>query len=294
MTRTSRTLLLTALATVAALAAPAAAAEKVNLLLIDGQNGHDWKATTPVIKDLLEKTGRFAVEVLTSPPKGAPKEDWEKFKPDFSKYAVVLSNYQGQAWPADVVQAFEKYVADGGGFVAYHFAVASFPEWGAYCKMIGMGWRDNKAGDNIALNDKGEIVRTPKGEGLRASHGPAHPFDVMTRDKEHPVTKGLPEKWAHVKDELYHAQRGPCENMHILTTAWDDPAQKGTGLHEPMCWTVSFGKGRVFVTLLGHDVPATADPGAAVLLARGAEWAATGAVTIPVPADLGAAKPAAK
>lgn len=295
MTRTSRWLLLAAaFVFVAALASPAPAADKINLLLIDGQNGHDWKATTPALKDLLEKTGRFNVTVLTSPDKAAPKEAWDKFRPDFSKYGVVLTNYQGQPWPDEVRAAFEKYLEGGGGFAVYHFAVASFPEWDAYNRMIGMGWRDNKAGDNIALNDQGEIVRTPKGEGLRASHGPAHPFAVMVRDKDHPITKGMPATWAHVKDELYHAQRGPCQDMHILATAWDDPALKGTGMHEPMAWTIPFGKGRVFVTLLGHDVPATVAPGAATLLARGAEWAATGQVTIPVPAEVTAAPEAKK
>lgn len=282
--------------------ARAAAPDKISVLIIDGQNGHDWKATTPVIRDMLLKTGRFNVDVLTSPPRPDPKADdaakkaaqqaWAAFKPDFSKYHVVLTNYAGQPWPADVAAAFEKFIADGGGLVVYHFAVASFKEWDAYNKMIGMGWRDNKFGENVALDDSGKVVRTPKGEGVGASHGPAHPFEIVVRDPDHPITRGMPPRFPHVKDELYHGQRGPCENMHILATAWDDPAQKGTGLHEPMAWTVPFGKGRVFVTLLGHDPPATTDPASTAFLTRGTEWAATAQVTLPLPADLAA--PAAK
>ena len=108
-------LLVAALAVLAAAwATPAPAADapaKINLLIIDGQNNHKWAETPPPIKEMLEKTGRFTVDVLTSPPalaknaddaaKQAGKDAWAKFKPDFTKYQVVLSNYYGQPWPED-------------------------------------------------------------------------------------------------------------------------------------------------------------------------------------------------
>jgi len=291
---------LVVLAAVWATPAPAADAAKINLLIIDGQNAHDWKATTPVIKEMLEKTGRFTVEVLTSPPalpksadeaaKQANKDAWAKFTPDFTKYQVVLSNYCGQPWPEDVQKAFEKFVNDGGGFVAYHFCIAAFKEWDAYNQMIGIGWKDAKFGEGLALDESGKEVRRAKGEGAGGSHGPAHPFEIIVRDKESPIMKGLPEKWQHISDELYGSLRGPAKNIHILCTAFsvkdDDKQKAGTGMHEPMAWTVPFGKGRVFVTVLGHAVPETTAPDSAIILQRGAEWAATGQVTIPAPADL--------
>ena len=307
MAGTYRWFLVAAVLGAAALAVcPASAAEKINVLIIDGQNNHDWKATTPPIKAMLEKTGRFNVDVLTSPPappknaddaaNAANKAAWEKFKPDFSKYQVVLSNYCGQPWPEDVQEAFEKFVADGGGFVCYHFAVAAFKEWGAYNQMIGMGWKDAEFGEGLALDDSGKEVRRAKGEGARGSHGPAHPFEVIVRDKDHPIMKGLPEKWQHTSDELYGSLRGPAKDMHILCTAFsvkdNDKQKAGTEMHEPMAWTVPFGKGRVFVTVLGHAVPETTAPDTAILLERGAEWAATGAVTIPAPTDIPATAPA--
>ena len=55
---------------------------------------------------------------------------------------------------------------------------------------------------------------------------------------------------------------------------------------EPLIWTLKYGTGRVFQTALGHDVKAMQSPGFTVTLGRGAEWAGTGRVTIPVPADL--------
>jgi type 1 glutamine amidotransferase len=86
----------------------------------------------------------------------------------------------------------------------------------------------------------------------------------------------------------------------VLATAWDDHAlyQKsrtdakapqplqGDGLHQPVAWTVDFGKGRAFTTVLGHDVPTLQTPVFAALFTRGAEWAATGKVTLPIPSTM--------
>jgi type 1 glutamine amidotransferase len=274
---------------VAAMAGLASAAEKINVLLIDGQNNHTWKATTPVLKEMLAKTDRFNVDVVTTPPGKSPKDAWDSFRPDPSKYGVVLINYTGDPWPKEVNDAFEKYVQNGGGLVFYHAAVFSFPQWAEWNKMMAMGWRAPGFGDRVHLDDEGKLVRVPKGEGPGGGHGPAQPFEVTIRVKDHPITKGLPEKWQHVKDELYHGMRGPAENMAILATAFSDKTKGGTGCHEPMAWTVSYGKGRVYVCLLGHDAKVLEAPDCQALIPRGCEWAATGEVTLPAPEGLSAA-----
>jgi len=64
-----------------------AAAMKV--MIIDGQNNHDWKKTTPVLKKILEDTKLFEVDVLTTPPKGG---DFSEFKPGFGNYKLVVGN----------------------------------------------------------------------------------------------------------------------------------------------------------------------------------------------------------
>ncbi|MBM4039094.1 MAG: ThuA domain-containing protein [Planctomycetes bacterium] len=271
-----------------ALVGQAVAAEKISVLIIDGQHNHKWELTTPVLKDMLLKTGRFDVAVATTPRPKAPKEEWEKFKPDFSKCQVVLMNYAGDAWPKEANDGLAKFVEGGGGLVFYHAAVFAFPQWAEWNKMMGMGWRGANYGERVALDDEGKLVKMAKNEGPGSGHGPSHAFEVRVRDKEHPVMKGVPEKWTHVKDELYHGMRGPCENMAILATAFSAKETKGTGMHEPMVWTVAYGKARVFVSVLGHDVSSTAVPDTATLLVRGTEWAATGQVTIPVPAEFNA------
>ena len=86
-------------------ATPARAAEKVRVLIIDGQNNHTWQNMTPPMKADLERSGRFDVTVATTPPAKSPKEAWDAFHPDFSKYDVVLSNYNGEPWPKRVQKA---------------------------------------------------------------------------------------------------------------------------------------------------------------------------------------------
>jgi type 1 glutamine amidotransferase len=96
--------------------------------------------------------------------------------------------------------------------------------------------------------------------------------------------KGLPLEWMHGTDELYGLMRGPGQNMTILATAHSDPSNRGTGNDEPMLMALTFGKGRIFHTTLGHDSVALSCVGFMTTFQRGTEWAATGKVTQAVPA----------
>src|SRR5438876_386928 len=87
--------------------------DKIKVLIVDGQNNHNWKAMTPFMKDQLEKSGLFAVDVSTSPPaapkdkKDEYKDQWAKWRPKFSDYKVVVSNYNNapDGWPDEVNKA---------------------------------------------------------------------------------------------------------------------------------------------------------------------------------------------
>jgi type 1 glutamine amidotransferase len=266
-------------------ALPIVSAEpQLKALIVDGQNNHDWKATTPVLRKQLEDTGLFEVSVATSPPKG---EDLSSFEPDFKAHDVVVLNYNGKdLWSERTRKSLIDYVRGGGGLVIVHAANNAFETWPEYNDMIGLGWRGPQFGRRLTLNDQGQPILTLPGEGPGAGHGPQHPYVVTIRDGDHPITRGLPREWMHATDELYHGQRGPAQNMRILATAYSAPAQKGTGAHEPLLWIIPYGQGRVFTTLLGHSVEAMQCVGFRVTLQRGAEWAATGKVTrTDIPAD---------
>ncbi|MCF7849751.1 MAG: ThuA domain-containing protein [Kiritimatiellales bacterium] len=285
-----RRILLAAVAAVLVSVGCVSAAPKLKTLIIDGRNNHDWETTTPQLRLLLEETGRFAVDVATAPPKGEPLDG---FKPDFSKYDVLVMNYAEfklpvARWPRATETAFLDFVRNGGGVVIFHAADNAFPNWPEYNEIIGVGgWggRTEKDGPMIRWRD-GKMVLVDE-PGKAGQHGPKAPFQIVTTNPDHPITKGLPQKWMHTADELYSTLRGPAKNVTLLAAAYADPAKpKGTGEYEPILFTIAYGKGRVFHTVLGHSATQGMDcVGFACTLQRGTEWAATGKVTLPVPAD---------
>ncbi|HWR53180.1 MAG TPA: ThuA domain-containing protein [Bryobacteraceae bacterium] len=271
-----------------AVAQPAAAAKPIRAMILDGEQGgpyHAWQETTPYLKKMLDEAGIFQVEVVTAPPAGS---DFSTFRPDWGKYQVIVANYDvpDERWPAELKASFESYMRKGGGLVSVHAADNAFPAWRAYNLMIGIGgWRgrDEKAGPLWYYKD-GKLASDPT-PGKAGSHGARKPFKIVNRDAKHPITKGLPQTWMHVPDELYATLRGPGENMTVLSTAYSDASNKGTSRDEPILMVINFDKGRVFHTTLGHDIAAMNSVGFIATYQRGTEWAATGKVKQKVPAD---------
>ena len=264
---------------------------KIKVLIVDGYNNHNWKTSTPILRKILEATNRFTVDVATAPQ---DRKDLPTFKPKFADYHVVMSNYNSDGsvtrtpdadWSAETQKAFVDYVDQGGGFVVVHAADNSFPNWKEYNEIIGVGgWgrRDGKTGTYIYYkNDK--LVRD-ESPGKVGWHGPEHSFAVVNRNREHPITKGMPPMWMHTKDELYSHMRGPAANVEILATAFSPKELQGRDVDEPVLMTITYGKGRVFHTALGHE-SALRCAGLVAFLQRGTEWCATGKVTIPLPDD---------
>lgn len=297
------------------------ATPKLKALIIDGENNHGiWPKTTFMMKDYLEQTGLFEVdiqrmkytwqgphhnkvegieeitELLTLYPLESsnttivkePQAD-SSFAPNFSEYNVVISNlgWKASIWPEPTKAAFAKYMREGGGLVVVHAANNSFGKWDEYNKMIGLGGWDNRnkeSGPYVYYNLKGKLIRDMS-DGKCGSHGPQHEYIVQTRATEHPIMKGLPTEWLHTKDELYGELRGPAENMTILATAYSDLEKKGSGRHEPALMAIDYGKGRIFHSIMGHMDYSFECVGFMTTFQRGTEWAASGKVTQEVPAD---------
>jgi len=257
-------------------------------LIITGQNNHNWKISSPILKQILDETGLFSAEIMTTPEKGG---DMKTFNPDFSRYKLVVIDYNGDSWSGKTNSSFVDYVKNGGGVVIYHAADNSFPGWKEYNEMTGIGgWgdRNQKDGPYVYYKNNQLIVDTTAGIG--GTHGKRREYIVRTRITDHPITKGLPVRWLHGNDELYSLLRGPAKNMQILATAFaDSTAGGGTMRDEPMLMTITYGKGRIFHTAMGHadegGGPAIQCVGFITTLQRGAEWAVTGNVTQKVPWD---------
>jgi type 1 glutamine amidotransferase len=240
---------------------------RIRTLIISGANNHDWRATTPWLRKLLSDSGRFDVRV-TEEPSGLTKAA-------LSPYDLVVLDYNGPRWGEAAEDAVESFVSGGKGLVVVHGASYAFgdmevlgdrhvrtgirePAWPAYAKMTGARWT---------------------GEEPKTGHGRRHVFRIDITKRDHPITKGLAESYL-VSDELYHRFRMTSE-VHVLAAAFDDPGIGGTGKTEPLIWSLSYGRGRVFHTALGHDLAALQEPGFVLTFLRGAEWAATRAVTLP-------------
>jgi len=256
-------------------------------LIVTGQNNHNWKASSPIIKQVLEQTGLFSADIAKTPES---KGDMNTFAPNFSNYDVVVLDYNGDSWSDKTKAAFVEYVNKGGGVVVYHGADNAFPEWREFNLMIGLGgWggRDEKSGPYVYFDNDKLVIDTAVGRC--GSHGKRQDFEVRIRNTEHPITKGLPSRWLHGSDELYSELRGPGRNMEILATARSQKDNGGSDRDEPMLMTINYGKGRIFHTVLGHadegGGPAMECVGFIVSLQRGAEWEASGKVTQKIPCD---------
>jgi type 1 glutamine amidotransferase len=262
-----RAVLLPLLAGLAAWAAP------LKVLIVTGSTDepyHHWRETTPAIRALLERSGRFEVTV-TEEPRALNAAA-------LMGYAAVVLNYNGPRLGATAESALEGFVRNGGGFIAFHQA-----SYGAFFgqTLTEHGWRMDPA------QSWPEFARIIGARWAPASIGHARRgvFEVAWKDAAHPVAQGLPSSFL-ANDELYH-RLTLAADADVLADALDS-APGGTLQREPMIWTHRYGAGRVYYTTLGHDTTAWFQPGFQAGFERGVEWAASGAVTLapPQPRDV--------
>lgn len=238
--------------------AASAADDPIRVLLLTGENNHNWRYTSRHFEDTLEATGRFEVDVSDDP--ASALADWDALM----TYRAIVLDYNGPRWGAEAEDNFIKAVNEKAlGVVVVHAANNAFRGWAPYERMVGLLWR---AG---------------------AGHGRFHEFDVEWIMPEHPIALGMPNLTAH-PDELYHGLTNPQEaDFEVIAVAPSSTESGGSGKDEPMALVSEFGEGKIFHTPLGHvwtnqepTKVSIADPQFKVLLARGTEWVATGECTI--------------
>lgn len=225
-------------------------AEPLSVLILSGQNNHDWQETTPLLRKALEPGGRFSVEILEQPESMTNES--------VAHFDVILSNWNAlvddgvKEWPEAARDALINFVRGGKGFVSVHAGSSSFYDWDAYQ----------------------ELAITSLDHSL-TEHRPRHTFRVTPTAGPHAITKGVEP--FDTFDELQH--RAPLQpGAQVLATAFSPKDEGGTGRDEPVLMTREFGKGRSVNFLLGHGVRGMSHPSFGIILVRCVEWAATGDV----------------
>jgi type 1 glutamine amidotransferase len=221
----------------------------IRILILSGRNNHEWQQTTEFLENLFLKSGTFTVSITEKP-------DTLKLD-DYKKFDVVLSNWNSWPendlrWPAETEKALLQFIKSGGGFVTFHSSTSAFYKWPEFLEISTAAW----------------IIDT-------TSHGKPSETRVEISNNKHPVTQGMTE--FTIFDELW-INASKNNKFEVLGTATNEElTQKGME-KQPAIMVAGYGKGRIFHTILGHDLKAMESEGFQTLMLRATEWAATGKV----------------
>ncbi|USI71451.1 ThuA domain-containing protein [Sphingomonas morindae] len=208
----------------------------------------------PVARDSLEHLAKLhAFEMQwTNDPK--------TFEGDLKQYAAVMFlNTPGEELNPAQRAAFEAYMRGGGNAIIVHRAAITPPGvWPWYERLVGRRF---------------------------VIHPMLQTAVVTKADPGFPATFGLPDRWIwsdeyYVTSNPYQVAITPVlrvdERSYDPTKIWPGQHAEPMGPDHPVAWFHSYEKGRVFVTLLGHNVEMYRDPHYLDQLMGGIYWAATG------------------
>ena len=215
--------------------------ETIYVLLVTGMDhpAHNWRQTAPALAGVLQKDPRLQVRIVEDPHFLDSSA--------LQRYDVVVLHFMNWEQPAPGSQAranLREFVQGGKGLFIVHFACGAFQDWPEFRNLAGRVWDPKKR-----------------------AHDPRGPFRVNITELDHPVTRGLQS--FQTEDELYTCLVGDV-SVDVLATA----RSKIDGKEYPMAFAFDYGKGRVFHSLLGHDVKAICNADVAELFRRGCAWAA--------------------
>jgi type 1 glutamine amidotransferase len=157
----------------------------------------------------------------------------------FKTADVIVFYSDNPAWNAERAKELDVFLARGGGAVYLHYAVDGQKDVDALAQRIGLAWR---------------------GGASKFRHGA---LDLKLYP--HPLASGFTK--LDFIDESYWQLVGDAKNIDLLASGIED------GAHQPLIWTRTQGKGRVFVSILGHYSWTFDDPLFRLLIFRGICWA---------------------
>jgi type 1 glutamine amidotransferase len=217
------------------------------VLLVTGIDypGHLWRKTAPVLADALRQDQRL--ELVTVEDPGFLDSE------AIQKYDLLVLHFQNWEQPGPGERAREnlrRFVADGKGVALVHFACGAWHgEWPEFAELAGRVW-----------------FGSDPGPGKR-QHDPYGAFLVEPVSVANHITDGMTA--FETQDELYTCLTGD-HPIEVVAQA----KSKVDGKLYPMAFTSTYGKGRTFHCVLGHDAKALSVPGVQELYRRGCAWAA--------------------
>jgi len=224
------------------LAAAEPSTPKARVLIVTGIDypGHLWRKTAPEVAAAIRQDNRLEVFTVED-----PNFLDSATLTNYSTLVLHFQNWQTAGPGAAARTNLARFVHSGGGLISLHFACGAWEgEWPEFVDILGR-------------------VYDPK----LPPHDPYGKFRVQIVDAEHPVTKGLAS--FDTTDELYTCLAGD-RPIHILASATSVLDKKD----HPMAFVRNFGKGRVFLTTLGHDVTALTSSSVPELIRRASAWTA--------------------
>ena len=224
----------------------------INVLILTGKHhpAHDWQATTAAMKDAFAKDTRIKTTVFENPANLATA--------DLSTYDLIVQNYCN--WESPTLSSLSRkklleFVRGGKGLMLIHFANGAWRDWPEYHgKLARRVWEDGKANHDALGQFTAHIVRP-----------------------QNRLVSGLRD--FTISDELYCSQVGDLPVDPIVTAH-----SKVTDRDEPLVFTYSEGKGRVFQSLLGHGAESIRTSSYSELLRRAVAWTANREI-LPLPIE---------
>ena len=218
-------------------AAPVESVSSLNIVLVAGKQDHG-----PGQHDYPTWQNRWRT-LLAS--KATVSEAWNWPSPEqFQSAQVVVCYFWNHDWTAERLAQLDHFLARGGGLVLLHSAAIGNDQAEQLAERTGLA---------SYSSPRTKYRHTPLELNLAAA-------------TNNLITRGLPTT-IRLIDEPYWPLTGDPQKVQMLATANVDDAAR------PLMWTYQNGKGRVFVSIVGHYTWTLNDPLYRLLVLRGIAWA---------------------
>jgi type 1 glutamine amidotransferase len=216
---------------------------KIRVLVVTGGHGFEKEPFFKLFKDNPDITYQ-AVE---------HPQAYAMFKADAAKqYDVIVTYDYGQKITEEAKADFVARLKDGKGLVVLHHAIAAYPDWPEYWKIIGAHYYLAKTNING--------VEKPRSAWKEGMH-----FRIHIADPNHPVTRGVSDFDTH--DECYKGF-DVAEDCHPLLTTEEPLSNK------VIAWAKTYESARVVYIQCGHDHFAYENPNFQQILRQAIQWTA--------------------